>query len=68
MMANATQFKSIKKKKRKVTIADSDDEEENVFQLNNENVEGCSSEDEETRHSMCEILGGMSLHSKKKND
>ena len=28
MMANATQFKPIKKKKRKVTIVDSDDEEE----------------------------------------
>jgi hypothetical protein len=51
-----------------VTIADSDDEEENVFQINNENVEGCSSEDEETRHSMCEFLGGMSLNSKKKKN
>ena len=68
MMANATQFKPIKKKKRKVTIVDSDDEEENAFQINNENVEGCSSEDEETRHSMCEFLGGMSLNSNKKND
>jgi hypothetical protein len=64
MMANASAFTPSKKKKRKVTIVNSDDEEENTFQINKD-VDGCSSDDDETRHAMCEMLGGMSLHSKK---
>jgi hypothetical protein len=65
MMANATAFTPSKKKRHKVTIAKSEDDEENNFQINNEDVEGCDSDDEETRVAMCEILGGMSLSSKK---
>jgi hypothetical protein len=65
MMANASAFTPSQKKKRKVTIVKSDDEEENTLQINNEDVDGCSSDDDETHHVMCEILGGMSLHSKK---
>jgi hypothetical protein len=65
MMANATAFTPSKKKKRKVTIAESEDNEENNFQINNEDVKGCNFDDEETRVAMCEILGGMSLSSKK---
>jgi hypothetical protein len=44
---------------------ESEDDEEKNFQINNEDVEGCDSDDEETRVAMCEILGGMSLSSKK---
>jgi hypothetical protein len=65
MMANATAFTPSKKKKRKVTIAESKDDVENNFQINNEDVEGCDSDDEEMRVAMCKILGGMSLSSKK---
>jgi hypothetical protein len=60
-------FTPSKKKKRKVTIAGSEDDEENNFQMNDNDVEGCNSDDEETRVAMCEILGGMSLSSKKNN-
>jgi hypothetical protein len=65
MMANATAFTPSKKKKRKVTIAESEDDEENNFQINNEDVEGCDSDDVETQSAVCEILGGMLLSSKK---
>jgi hypothetical protein len=65
MMANATAFTPSKKKKCKVTSADSENDEENNFQVINEDVEGCDSDNEETRVAMCEILGGMSLSSKK---
>jgi hypothetical protein len=67
MMANATAFTPSKKKKHKVTIAESEDDEENNYQINNEDGEGCVSDDEETRVAMCKILGKMSL-SLKKND
>jgi hypothetical protein len=67
MMANAPAFQLNKQKKRKVTIAESEDEEENNFQVNNEDVDGCESADEQTRSAMCKILGGMSLQSKKNN-
>jgi hypothetical protein len=65
MMADAPAFQPNKKKKRKVTITKSEDEEESNFQVSNEDVDGCESDDEQTRSVMCEILGGMLLQSKK---
>jgi hypothetical protein len=56
MMANATAFTPSKKKKREVTIAESEDDEETNFQINNKDIERCDSDDEETGVAMCERI------------
>ena len=43
-------------KKIKVTIAESEDDEENNLQINNEDIERCDSDDEETGVAMCERI------------
>jgi hypothetical protein len=65
MMANAPAFQPNKKKKRKVTMAESKDEKENIQVNNNDDLDGCESDNEQTRSAMCQILGRMWLQLKK---